>query len=265
MIREAVPAGDGIVGAVNASTTLDCQADPEAAIAAATAAVRAGECIVLPTDTVYGIGANALDAAAVQRLLDAKERGRDMPSPVLIAEPSLLEALAADVGSEVQALADAFWPGALTLIVRSQHALRMDLGDRGDTIAVRVPDHDFTRSLLRRTGPLAVSSANVTGRDAALTIDDARDQLGDRISVYLDAGECSGPVPSTIIDVTRGGAIVLRDGRLTPDQLRAVVPGIEWPERDPEQEQPGSPEPETPGDRPSEPEQRSDPDRADSA
>lgn len=208
-------------------TIFDCQADPAAAVAAAQSAVRAGECIVLPTDTVYGIGADALSAAAVQRLLDAKERGRDMPPPVLIAEAALLPSLTADISPEAQALADAFWPGALTLIVRSQHALRMDLGDRGSTIAVRVPDHAFTRSLLRRTGPLAVSSANVSGHPAALSVDDAQTQLGDRVSVYLDDGVCSDEVPSTIVDVSREGAIILRAGRLSAEELREIVPGIE--------------------------------------
>lgn len=204
----------------------DCRTDPAAAIAAAQAAVRAGQCIVLPTDTVYGIGANALDATAVQNLLDAKERGRDMPPPVLIAEPALLASLAAEVSPAAQALADAFWPGALTLIVRAQHSLRMDLGDRGSTIAVRVPNHDFTRALLRRTGPLAVSSANVSGKPAAMSVAGAQSQLGGRVAVYIDGGLCATEVPSTIVDVTRDRrAVVLRQGRLSVADLR-----VAWPE-----------------------------------
>nr|WP_245581252.1 L-threonylcarbamoyladenylate synthase [Propionicicella superfundia] len=208
--------------------TVDAAADPAAAIAAAAAAVEAGECIVLPTDTVYGIGANALDAEAVQRLLDAKRRGRDMPPPVLIAEPALLPSLTAEISPAAEALAAAFWPGALTLIVRAQHALRMELGDRGQTIAVRVPDHDFTRRLLRRTGPLAVSSANLSGRPAALTAAAAAEQLGVSVAVYIDGGACDAQTPSTIVDVSGDGAVVLRPGRLTPAELRTVVPGIEF-------------------------------------
>lgn len=208
--------------------TFDCRTEPAAAIAAARAAVQAGECIVLPTDTVYGIGANALDAAAVQRLLDAKERGRDMPPPVLIAEPALLASLAADVTEAAATLADAFWPGALTLVVRAQHSLLMELGDRGSTIAVRVPNHDFTRSLLRRTGPLAVSSANVSGKPAAMSVAGAQSQLGARVSVYIDGGLCANEVPSTIIDVTRDRhAVVLRQGRLSLQDLRAAWPDLQ--------------------------------------
>lgn len=203
----------------------DCATQADQALAAAEAAVASGACIVLPTDTVYGIGANAFDPAAVQGLLDAKLRGRDMPPPVLIAEPSMLRSLASGLTREGLALAKAFWPGALTVVVTAHPDLRLDLGDRGDTIAVRVPDHDFTRALLRRTGPLAVSSANVSGRPAAHTVDEAIDQLGDAVAVYLDAGEASGPVPSTIVDLT-GEPRILREGRLTRTALADAVPGL---------------------------------------
>jgi len=201
-------------------------ADAEPAFAAAVGAVRAGEVIVLPTDTVYGIGADATNAAAVQRLLDAKRRGRDYPPPVLVAEVAMVRALAADVDDRVLALARAFWPGPLTLVLRAQEGLRLDLGDRGATIAVRVPDHDFTRELLRRTGPLAVSSANVHGRDAALEIPDAVEQLGAAVAVYLDDGPAAGPVPSTIVDLSGEEARVLREGRIPASELNAVVPGL---------------------------------------
>ena len=201
---------------------IDVRQESGAAIDAAAAAVEAGHCIVLPTDTVYGIGADAFNAGAVQGLLDAKKRGRDMPPPVLIAEASMLRSLATTVSEDATALAAAFWPGALTLVVLAQPSLRMDLGDRGETIAVRVPDHPFTRELLRATGPLAVSSANVSAMPAAMTIDQALDQLGDSVAVYLDDGEATGPVPSTIVDVT-GTPRVLREGRISREQLLAVV------------------------------------------
>lgn len=199
----------------------DLSSDRDAALEAAVAAVRAGECIVLPTDTVYGIGADASNAAAVQRLLDAKRRGRDMPPPVLIAETGMLKALATHVNDLAVALAEKFWPGALTLILDAPTSLRMDLGDTAGTIALRVPDHEATRDLLRRTGPLAVSSANVSGEAASTRIDDAVAQLGDSVSVYLDAGPTPGNVPSTIVDFARNplGRIV-REGVLTLDQLK---------------------------------------------
>lgn len=205
------------------SKLIDVTAEPARGIDLAVAAIEAGECLVLPTDTVYGIGADALSAAAVQRLLDAKQRGRDLPPPVLIAEPAMLRSLAAEVSEATAALAAAFWPGALTLVVAAPANLRMDLGDRGDTIAVRIPDHDFTRGLLRATGPLAVSSANTHGNPAANTAAEALEQLGDTVAVYLDAGAGSSPVPSTIVDVTCDPPRVLREGRITRDELLAVV------------------------------------------
>lgn len=174
---------------------LSSATDAAGAIDAAVAAVRAGDVIVLPTDTVYGVGADANNAAAVQKLLDAKQRGRDFPPPVLVAEAASVLALAEGVDGRVDALAEAFWPGALTLVLRAASWLTFDLGDRGATIAVRVPDHDFTRDVLRRTGPLAVSSANVHGRDAALSAQEAFDQLGESVAVYLTpAWEWAGGV-----------------------------------------------------------------------
>lgn len=202
--------------------------DQDNALADAVQAVRDGLCIVLPTDTVYGIGANAFDDDAVQRLLDAKERGRDMPPPVLIAEPSMVRAIADEVPAAANAVARAFWPGALTLILKAQPKSGMNLGETAGTVAVRVPDHDQVRELLRRTGPLAVSSANVSGSPAATTCDAAREQLGDRVAVYLDGGEAAGGVASTIIDfaATSTGK-VLRLGALSIEQLREVAHEIE--------------------------------------
>ncbi|MFT4226838.1 L-threonylcarbamoyladenylate synthase [Micropruina sp.] len=214
-----------LVNEPDALQRFDCDTESDQALAAAAAAVTAGRCIVLPTDTVYGIGANAFDPAAVQGLLDAKQRGRDMPPPVLIAEPSMLRSLATGLTADGLALAKAFWPGALTVVVTAHPDLRLDLGDRGATLAVRVPDHAFTRALLRHTGPLAVSSANVSGRPAATTIDEAIEQLGDEVAVYLDAGPAGAPVPSTIVDLT-GEPRILREGRLTREQLEAAVPGL---------------------------------------
>jgi len=211
----------------------DCTGSDPAALAAAMEAARtaveAGECIVLPTDTVYGIGADAFSAGAVQRLLDAKMRGRDMPPPVLIGDPSLIRALASGVPDAAKDLIAQHWPGPLTVICKIQPSLRMDLGDTEGTIALRVPDHELAREILRRTGPMAVSSANLSGKPAALSCDEAVDQLGDRVSVYLDGGQLSatGGAPSTIVDFTqRDEGEVLRRGALGLDVLRATLPGL---------------------------------------
>ena len=190
-------------------------------------AVSEGECIVLPTDTVYGIGADALNPVAVAALLAAKERGRDMPPPVLIADPALLAALCEHVPRAAQDLAETYWPGGLTLVLRAQESLTMDLGETAGTIAVRVPDDDAARELLRMTGPMAVSSANKSGRPAALTAQDAADQLGTEVAVYLDGGPTRVGTPSTIIDFasTEEGRI-LRQGALSLDEIHTVAPEV---------------------------------------
>ncbi len=209
---------------------IDCS-DPEqvdAAVAAAVEAIRNEKCIVIPTDTVYGIAADAFLSSAVQSLLDAKGRGRDMPPPVLVSDPSVLMALGRDIPDNAKKLAERFWPGALTLIVPAQTSLRIDLGDTAGTIAVRVPDHEIARGVLRATGPLAVSSANRTGAPSATTAADAKEQLGDRVAVYLDAGRTPGQMPSTIVDFTTSDyGIVVRAGRIPVAALREVVPYLE--------------------------------------
>jgi L-threonylcarbamoyladenylate synthase len=200
-----------------------------AAIEAAREAIEAGECIVLPTDTVYGIGADAFSAEAVQRLLNAKGRGRDMPPPVLIGEPGLIKALAVGVPDEANDLIARHWPGALTVICRIQPSLRMDLGDSKDTIALRLPDHELAREILRRTGPMAVSSANLSGQSAALTCDEAIDQLGDSVAVYLDGGElaATGGMPSTIVDFTRSDqGEILRIGAISLEVIQETLPDV---------------------------------------
>ena len=195
-------------------------------------AVGRGDLIVLPTDTVYGVGADAFNPAAVQKLLDAKGRGRTSPPPVLVAGIETLDALAEQVTSEMRQLAEAFWPGGLTIVVPARTTLAWDLGETNGTAALRMPNHELTLELLRESGPLAVSSANLTGQPAALTAAEAHDALGDRIAVYLEAGESSGSrVGSTIVDATptlEGKPVrILRDGTVTRDEIRAVVGTIE--------------------------------------
>ena len=193
---------------------------------AAVDAIEAGDLVVLPTDTVYGIAADAFKADAVQRLLDAKGRGRDMPPPVLISVVESLDALATDVPDDGRTLCQEFWPGPLTVICHAQTSLMWDLGETKGTVALRVPDHENTRELLSRTGPLAVSSANKSGRPAALDVYDAEEQLEDSVAVYLDGGTATGGQASTIVDITGDVPHVVRLGALSLEQLRAVVPGV---------------------------------------
>ncbi|MFD7157734.1 L-threonylcarbamoyladenylate synthase [Kribbella sp. NPDC059898] len=216
---------------------------------AAVDAIEAGDLVVLPTDTVYGIAADAFKADAVQRLMDAKGRGRDMPPPVLISVVESLDALATDVPDAGRKLCEEFWPGPLTVICHAQSSLMWDLGETQGTVALRVPDHENTRELLSRTGPLAVSSANTSGRPAALDVYDAEEQLGESVAVYLDGDRVSGGQPSTIVDITGETPRVLRVGALSLDQLRAVAPDL-ISDDDPEPVQDTTPEDKPAEDKP---------------
>ncbi|MFF6997343.1 L-threonylcarbamoyladenylate synthase [Streptomyces sp. NPDC008313] len=193
----------------------------------AASAVRRGELVVLPTDTVYGIGADAFSSEAVADLLDAKGRGRNMPTPVLIGSPNTLHGLVTDFSEMAWELVDAFWPGALTLVARHQPSLQWDLGDTRGTVAVRMPLHPVAIELLTEVGPMAVSSANLTGHPAPEDCDAAQGMLGDSVSVYLDGGPTPGIVPSSIVDVTGKVPVLLRQGSLSADELRKVVPDLE--------------------------------------
>lgn len=192
-------------------------------------ALSRGDLVVLPTDTVYGIAADAFNARAVAGLLAAKGRGRQQPPPVLVAGVATLRALVAEVPEPVERLVEEFWPGGLTIVLPAQPSLSWDLGETHGTVAVRMPAHTLTLELLQETGPLAVSSANLTGMPAAVMIDQARDMLGDSVSAYLDAGPSETGIASTIVDATRlvGGAEpivrVLREGAVSRDRLRDVL------------------------------------------
>jgi tRNA threonylcarbamoyl adenosine modification protein (Sua5/YciO/YrdC/YwlC family) len=199
----------------------------EAGILAAVTTVQAGGLVVLPTDTVYGLGADAFSPGAVAALLAAKGRGRSMPPPVLVGSVRAASALAETLGAFGQDLIDEFWPGPLTLVVRASTTLRWDLGDTNGTVAVRMPLHPVALELLRRTGPLAVSSANKTGRSAATTAGDAQEQLGEDVAVYLDGGACAEGIPSTIVDLTAATPRILRAGAISVDQLRKVATVID--------------------------------------
>lgn len=207
----------------------DCSdaTDRKTGLREAAAAVRRGELVVLPTDTVYGIGADAFSREAVGDLLEAKGRGRGMPSPVLVGSPNTLHGLVTDFSEQAWELVDAFWPGALTLVANHQPSLTWDLGETRGTVAVRMPLHPVAIELLTEFGPMAVSSANLTGHPAPQTCDAAQEMLGDSVSVYLDGGPTPADVPSSIVDVTGKVPVLLRAGAISAEQLREVVPDLE--------------------------------------
>jgi L-threonylcarbamoyladenylate synthase len=206
----------------------DCS-DPVArnnGLDAAVSAISDGKLVLLPTDTVYGVAAHAFIPSAVTALLAAKNRGRTMPVPVLIGDANTVAGLTLGLPQAANDLAEAFWPGGLTLVVEHAPSLAWDLGDAEGTVAVRLPDDDLTRALLRRTGPLAVSSANRSGRPAASTPQDAVEQLGEHAAVVLDDGPRAGSAASTIVDCTGPVPRVLRVGAVPVNRLRDVVPEL---------------------------------------
>ena len=232
----------------------DCT-DPEGraeGIAAAASEVRVGQVVVLPTDTVYGIGCDAFDGDAVAALLAAKGRGRDMPPPVLIPTARTAQGLAMEIPDYAYTLMERFWPGPLTLVLKAHTSLSWDLGDTNGTVALRVPDNEIALALLGEIGPMAVTSANTTGHPAALSVADAKAMLGEAVSVYLDGGPAAGGEASTILDCTGAAPVTLRLGALSQAQIDTVLaPGPEEsaetePAEHPEATVGSAPEPETP-------------------
>ena len=201
-------------------------ADPQrrsGGIASAVMAVKDGRLVVLPTDTVYGIGADAFNRAAVSALLAAKGRGRDMPVGVLVGSWHTIEGLVYTMPDGARDLIRAFWPGALSLVVPQAPSLQWDLGDARGTVMLRMPLHPVAIELLRETGPMAVSSANVSGRPPAVNATEARDQLGDLVDVYLDAGVAPQQAASTIVDLTGTGPRILREGPVGAERIADVL------------------------------------------
>ncbi|MGI8531928.1 MAG: L-threonylcarbamoyladenylate synthase [Geodermatophilaceae bacterium] len=211
------------------SVVFDCSATDRRrrGLISAAEAIAGGGLVVLPTDTVYGIGADAFTPDATAAVLAAKGRGRDLPLPVLVGSWTGIDGLMTVVPEEVRALVRAFWPGALTLVVEHARSLAWDLGDARGSVAVRMPLHPVALELLERTGPLAVSSANRTGQPPATTARQARDQLGETVQVYLDAGPTASALASTILDVTLSPPRLLRAGAVSLADLREVVPDVQ--------------------------------------
>jgi tRNA threonylcarbamoyl adenosine modification protein (Sua5/YciO/YrdC/YwlC family) len=207
------------------TTVFDCS-DPDqrsVGIASAVGAVKNGRLVVLPTDTVYGIGADAFDSTAVAALLAAKGRGRDMPVGVLVGSWHTIEGLVYTMPDGARDLIRAFWPGALSLVVTQAPSLHWDLGDARGTVMLRMPLHPVAIELLREVGPMAVSSANVSGRPPAVQADEARDQLGDLVDVYLDAGRSQQQAASTIVDLTGETPRILRAGPVSAERIAEVL------------------------------------------
>jgi L-threonylcarbamoyladenylate synthase len=211
------------------SPVIDCTTDEGLAkgIAAAAVAVRRGALVVLPTDTVYGLGADAFAPDAVTAMLTAKGRGREMPPPVLIPSVQTLDGLATHVPVFARDLIRAFWPGPLTLVFVSQSSLMWDLGDTNGTVAVRMPKHDITLGLLDVVGPMAVTSANVSGQAPAMTVLEASAKLGSAVSVYLDGGPCAASLPSTILDCTGEAPVILRAGAISVGRVQEALGEVE--------------------------------------
>lgn len=217
----------------------DCSVDTDLLTGMRLAKVSLGrhELVVMPTDTVYGIGCDAFSAKGVEALLAAKGRGPQSPPPVLIPNTQTLHALAESVPDVAVRLAETFWPGALTMILRAQPSLNWNLGETRGTVALRMPDHKIALALLEEVGPMAVSSANLTGEPAATTCQQAEAYLGSSVSVYLDGGTSPKGEASTILDLTSivdsydadggltttGTIKIVRRGALRSEQIRSIA------------------------------------------
>jgi L-threonylcarbamoyladenylate synthase len=207
--------------------------DPEqrsVGIIAAVDAVRRGAVVVLPADASYGVAVDAFQPSAVSQLAVVKERGRDMPVPVLVGSWRGLDGLMLVTPRIARDLIQAFWPGPLTLLVEHAPSLLWDLGDARGTVAVRMPLHPVTLEVLAEIGPMAVSGANKPGRAPAMDVAEAREQFGTDVAVYLDAGPLPEQQPSTVLDMRGDVPRLLRPGAVTVEEIRAVVGEVIVPE-----------------------------------
>ena len=195
----------------------------EAGLTAAVEQVQAGRCVVLPTDTVYGIGADAFNNDAVASLLATKRRGPDMPVPVLVGSWTTIQGLVREFSDTAKTLVEAFWPGGLSIVVPEAPSLPWNLGDTRGTVLLRMPNQPLALELLQRTGPMAVSSANISGNPPALNAASAKQQFGDAIGVYLDGGDAQVGEPSTIIDIPGRHPQILREAAISAERLGEVL------------------------------------------
>ncbi len=198
-------------------------------ISAAAAAIKRGDLVVLPTESVYGLAADPFSPRAMRALREAKGRGDDLPVGVLIGSLRTVEGLASGVTADGRALIEAFWPGPLTLVMREQPTLAWDIAGGSGQISLRMPLHPVTLAVLASTGPLAVTSAQRAGSVPPRTCAEAEEQLGNDVALYLDAGPTLDEAPSSIVDLTADPPVLLREGGYSADALREVCPDLVVP------------------------------------
>ena len=194
--------------------TIVLPADHDDTIPRALEVLDHGGLVAFPTDTVYGLGALAFDATAVESIYSAKDRPVEKAIPILIGGPEDLDKVTADIPPIAARLATRFWPGPLTLVV-PKHPDLPDVVSAGPTVGVRVPDHPMARELLRAAGPMAVTSANISGEGNPRTAGEVHRQLSGRIPLILDGGETPGGVPSTVVNCMGTEPVILREGPIT--------------------------------------------------
>jgi tRNA threonylcarbamoyl adenosine modification protein (Sua5/YciO/YrdC/YwlC family) len=203
----------------------DDPVERERGLTMAASVVRRGGVVVLPVEATYAVATDPFSSAGIDRLLAAKGRARPVPIPVLVPSLATLDGLCHRTTDELKALARAFWPGPLTLIATAAPSLSWDVGTPG-TVMVRVPLHPVALELLRRTGPLAATSGNTVGGVPPANVEDALAQLGNAVEVALDAGPRSPLPSSSIVDVTGATPVLVREGELSLERLRTVVPEL---------------------------------------
>jgi L-threonylcarbamoyladenylate synthase len=185
--------------------------------------IARGGLVVLPTDTLYGVGCDPFNPSAVDALFLAKKRGRDLPLPVLVHTWRQAVGLVDDIGDQAQALIAAWWPGPLTLVFKEAAGIGWDLGDSRGTVAIRMPKHTFTLALIQRTGPLAVSSANRSGEPTPTAMPGIVEQLGDGVGVFFDAGPARQGPASTIVDLSGPRPRLLREGAIPAAEIERLL------------------------------------------
>lgn len=190
--------------------------------------LKQGGLVAYPTDTVYGLGAYAYLSGAVKRVYDVKERPRDMPLPLLLADENMIAGVAAELSSLAWLLINEFLPGALTLVVKKSIAVPRIVGIEGPTIAIRIPDHPVPIALIKGLkAPLIGTSANLSGKPSPLTAEEVKSQLGNRVDLIIDGGECPGGIESTVVDVTGEKPVILRKGAIPTEEIKRICGDLE--------------------------------------
>ncbi|MFY9331356.1 MAG: L-threonylcarbamoyladenylate synthase [Candidatus Nanopelagicales bacterium] len=214
------------------SIVIDCGvragADRERGIVAATAAIRRGNLVVIPTETSYAVAGDAFTPAALEKIRKVKGRGDDLPLPVLVASARMAQGIVTSLSDSARDLIDAFWPGPLTVLAEQQPTLAWSMP--GNAVSVRMPIHPLALELISRAGPVVATAANVAGAPPPRTAAQAQAQLGDDIAVYLDAGPRAALTASCVVDVTVSPPVLLRPGPYETALLQQVCPDLVLPD-----------------------------------